>query len=260
MLVFIHINKTGGNTVSHILRSSYGLRHCQVEPWMGPPFSAVELQRLRRIYPHLKSIAGHRIYGHVDLCDDPSQLTYFTLVRDPLTSCASRFQYKIQVSRKDLVFEKWIEQDSTRNHHTNWIAGTSDVDKAIEIIRTKNIFVGLAERFDESMLLLKSLRVKDLNIAYRRVNVASDNSIKEQLLANDRTRQMIIDAQQADLQLYKFIKDELYPSYQREYGPELEADVKHYRALLRRQSFNYWNLNLCRLKHYMLYKPMLRFR
>ena len=258
MLVFIHINKTGGNTVSHILRSSYGVRHCQVEPWMGPPFSAVELQRLRRVYPRLQSIAGHRIYGHVDLSDTPADLTYFTLLRDPMTSCASRFQYKIHVSKKDLVFEKWIQQDSTRNHHTNWIAGTSDVDKAIEIIRTKNIFVGLAERFNESMLLLKSLVANDLNIAYRRVNVAGDNSIKEQLLTSDRTRQMIADAQEADLKLYRFVKEELYPTYQRAYGPQLEADVNRYQQMLRCQSFNYWNLNLCRLKHYMLYKPMLR--
>jgi hypothetical protein len=33
MLVFIHINKSAGRTFTHMLRSSYGLRHCQVEPW-----------------------------------------------------------------------------------------------------------------------------------------------------------------------------------------------------------------------------------
>jgi hypothetical protein len=100
----------------------------------------------------------------------------------------------------------------------------------------------------------------DLNISYRRVNVASDNSIKEQLLSSERTRQMIIDAQQADLKLYKFVTKELYPTYQREYGPRLEEDVKRYQELLRCQSFNYWNLTLCRLKHYVLYRPLLRFQ
>ncbi|MEJ2558699.1 MAG: hypothetical protein P8186_21295 [Anaerolineae bacterium] len=179
MLVFIHINKTGGTTVSHILRSSYGLRHCQVEPWHArwtdPPFSAHDLQRLRRVYPNLKSIAGHRIFGHVDLQENGTEFRYFTLMRDPLKSCASRFQYKVQVSgKKNLVFEEWIQQDWTRNHQTKWIAGVDDVAEAIRIIQAKNIFVGLAERFDESMVLLKALMANDLSISYKRVNVARD--------------------------------------------------------------------------------------
>ena len=65
MLVFVHMHKTAGTTVSHILRSNYGLDHCQVEPWharwTGPPFSGQDLQRLRRFYPNLRSIAGHRV-------------------------------------------------------------------------------------------------------------------------------------------------------------------------------------------------------
>ena len=137
MLVFIHINKTGGNTVSHILRSSYGLRHCQVEPWQAPlswrepPFSSADLKRLRKFYPNLRSIAGHSIFGHVDLQENESDFRYFTFVRDPLKSCTSRFQYKLQVSKKNFVFEEWIQQESSRNHQTQWIAGVANVSEAI---------------------------------------------------------------------------------------------------------------------------------
>jgi hypothetical protein len=257
MLVFIHINKTGGNTVSHILRSSYGLRHCQVEPWTGPPFSAHDLQRLRSLYPNLKSIAGHRIVGHVNLEENATKFRYFTFIRDPLKSCASRFQYKVQVSKKkNLVFEEWIQQDWTRNHQTKWIAGVADVAEAIRIIQDKNIFVGLAERFDESIVLLKALMAGDLNISYKSVNVARDNTLAKSLLASESTRQMLNEAQQMDLELYNFVRQELYPTYQREYGPSLEADVADYQRT-RSNNFNYWNLTLCRLKHYMLYKPLL---
>lgn len=261
MLVFIHINKTGGNTVSHILRSSYGLRHCQVEPWhaswTGPPFSAHDLQCLRRLYPNLKSIAGHRIFGHVNLEENGAKFRYFTFMRDPLKSCTSRFQYKVQVSKKkNLVFEEWIQQDWTRNHQTKWIAGVADVDEAIRIIRDKNIFVGLTERFDESMVLLKALMAGDLNISYKPVNVARNNTLAKSLLEAESTRQMLIEAQRADLELYNFIKQELYPTYQKAYGPSLEADVARYRQT-RSNNFNYWNLTLCRLKHYMLYYPLL---
>lgn len=261
MLVFIHINKTGGTTVSHILRSTYGMRHCQVEPWharwTGPPFSARDLERLRGLYPNLKSIAGHKIVGHVDLEPEGERYTYFTFMRSPLKSCASRFQYKVDVSKKkNLVFEEWIQQDWTRNHQTTWIAGVADVDEAIRIIKAKNIFVGLAERFDESMVLLKALIANDLNISYRRVNVAAKNTIKDRLLSTESTRQLLIEAQQVDLQLYDWVREELYPGFQREYGPTLDADVARYRETQSRH-FNYLNLTLCRLKHYMAYKPLL---
>lgn len=257
MLVFVHMHKTGGNTVSHILRSTYGVRHCQVEPWVGPPFTPDDLQLVRTLYPRLKSIAGHRITAHVDLPENGTEYRYFTLMRNPLKLCASRFQYKVQVSgKKDLVFEEWIQQDWPRNHQTKWLAGAVDVDEAIRTIREKNVFVGLTERFDESMVLLKGLLANDLNISYRRVNVAPKNSIKNRLLENERTRQMLIEAQQADLALYRYVSEEIYPTFRREYGPTLEADVANYQKT-RRNTFNYWNLTLCRLKHYLLYKPVL---
>ncbi|MGI0015354.1 MAG: hypothetical protein ACREBU_18210, partial [Nitrososphaera sp.] len=49
---------------------------------------------------------------------------------------------------------------------------------------------------------------------------------------------------------------ELYPTYEREYGPSLEGDVARYRQT-QSNNFNYWNLTLSRLKQYMLYKPLL---
>ena len=261
MQVFIHINKTGGTTITHILRSNYGLRHCQVEPWhakwTGPPFSAEDFKRLQKLYPNLESIAGHRIFGHVDLVENNTGLSYFTMVRDPLRSCASRFQYKVQVSKKkNLVFEDWIQQDWTRNHQTKWIAGVDDVEKAIQIIHDKNIFVGITEHYDESMILYKALRKNDLDISYRRVNVAKDNTIKNNLLNNESTRNILEDAQQSDLKLYDYVKNELFPTYRKEYGPSLKADVEHFQKT-RRNSFNDWNITSSRLKQFIIYKPLL---
>jgi hypothetical protein len=261
MLVFIHINKTAGRTVRYILRSSFGLRHCEVEPWhapwTGPPFSTDDLQRLRKLYPHLESIGGHRVTGYIDLHENATEFRYFTYMRDPLETSASRFQYNVQYrGKKDLVFEEWIQRDWPRNHQTKMIAGVADVDEAIRILQAKHIFVGLTERFDESMVLLKGLIAKELNISYQRVNVSRNNTIKEHLLTTESTRQMLIEANQADLELYDFVEQELYPSLQREYGPSLEADVARYRQT-QSNSFDYWNLTLSRLKQYLIYKPLL---
>lgn len=261
MLVFIHINKTAGSTVRYILRSTFGINHCEVEPWHAPwsdpPFSSEDLQRLRRVYPQLASIAGHRVTGYMDLHENGTEFKYFSFMREPLKTCASRFQYNIQYrKKKDLVFEEWIQKDWPRDHQTKMFAGVADVKKAIQIIKDRNIFIGLTERFDESMMLLKALLAKNLNISYKPVNVARKNLIAENLLSNEKTRQMLMDANRADLELYDFVKKELYPGFQREYGPKLETDVSNYHNN-RDKNFNSRNITLSRLKQYLIYKPAL---
>jgi hypothetical protein len=261
MLVFIHINKTAGRTVRYMLRSTFGPHHCEAEPWLDrpkdQPFSNHDLQRLRKLYPRLESIAGHRVTGYVNLQGNGTALKYFTFMRDPLKTCASRFQYNVQYrGKKDLVFEEWIQLEWPRNNQTKMIAGVADVDEAIRVIQAKEIFVGLTERFDESMVLFKALMADTLNISYQRVNTASNNTIAQNLLATESTRQMLIEANQADLELYKFVTQELYPTFQREYGPSLAEDVARYQQA-RSNSFNYRNLTLSRLKQFVLYKPLL---
>ena len=262
MLVFIHINKTAGSTIRYILRSTYGLHHCEVEPCSarsGVPFTTQDLQCLRKLYPRLESIAGHSLTGYVDLKKNGAELRYFTFLRDPLKTCASRFQYNIQYrGKKDLIFEDWIQQEWTRNAQTKRIANVSDVNEAIRIIREKNIFVGLADRFDESMLMLKRLMAPDLNIAYRRVNVASDNTLAKNLLSDSKTRQMLVEANQADIEFYNYAKNEIYPSFQQTYGSSLEVDVANYHQV-QGNNFNTINLTLSRLKQYVFYRPMLYF-
>ncbi len=259
MLVFIHINKTAGRTIRYMLRSTYGLQHCEAEPWKptGTAFTTQDLVRLRKVYPALKSIAGHTITGYADLQENGTTFKYFTFMRDPLKTSASRFQYNVQYrGKKDLVFEDWIQQDWARNAQTKRIAGTADVEAAIRVIRQKSIFVGLAEHFDESVVLLKALLAKDLDISYKRVNVARDNSIKDQLLNTEATRKMLIEANQADIALYRYVNEELYPQQKKDYGNSLESAVADYQNT-RNNSFNNWNLTLSRMKQFGLYKPLL---
>lgn len=261
MLLFIHINKTAGRTVRYILRSSYGMNHCEVEPWHArwsdPPFSDEDLQRLRKLYPQLKSIAGHRLTGYMDLRANGSELNYFTFMRDPIKTCASRFQYNVlHRKKKDLVFEEWIQQDWTRNQQTTRIAGKGDFDHALQIIKDKNIFIGMTERFDESILLLNKLVAKDLDTSYQRVNVTKDNSIAQSLLSSDASLQLLAEANQVDIKLYQYVQNELFPSYRKEYGENLDRDLSSYQQS-RDNKFNNWNLALSRVKQYMMYKPAL---
>jgi hypothetical protein len=260
LIVFIHINKTGGSTLRDLLRSSFGTRHCDVEPWHGswsdPPFSSEDLHRVRRLYPRLESIAGHRVTGYAELREPGTHFEYVTVIRDPLKACASRFQYNIDYRKKvDLVFEEWIQNDWVRNYQTKRIAGVADLETAIEVIGKQDIFVGLTDRFDESMVLFKGLRAPNLDISYRRVNVAADNTLTQRLLSDERTREMIEAANLVDLQLYEYVRNQWYPRFQEEYGPSLQADVASFQA--DKGDFNDRNITLSRVKQYSVQKPLL---
>jgi hypothetical protein len=281
MLAFIHMDKSGGTTVRYILRSAYGSRHAEVEPWHTypneyPPFSTADLRRLRKIYPRLASIAGHRVTGYADLQEPGTEFRYFTLLRDPLKLCASRFQFDVDYRRKKhLVFDEWLQRAWLQNVQTKQIAGTPSVDDAIRVIQERGVFVGLTDRFDESLVLLQALRAPDLDIRYSRVNVARDGSLAAELLSNQATRDALTEANHADVALYEYVRNELYPGFQQEYGPSLEQAVAEFRAGLgevrgkRRgrsafrsykwpRNFNRRKLFTSRLKQFGVYRPLLR--
>lgn len=262
LLVFVHINKAAGTTLRYILRSTYGARHCDVEPWHGawtdPPFSTEDLHRVRKLYPRLASIAGHRVSGSVDLVEPGTDFRYLTFVREPVALCASRFQYQLDHRKKqNLEFEDWIAKDWARDAQTQRIGGTTDANDAISVIERKAMFVGLTERFDESVVLLKALRAPDLEIGYAPENVARRSEVAKRLLADPRTRDMIVDANRADLELYEHVMRDVYPAQQRAYGTSLAGSVASFREETDRR-YDRRNLALYGIKQRMLLKPTIR--
>jgi hypothetical protein len=191
--------------------------------------------------------------------EEGTEFRYFTLVRDPLKVCASRWQAHVDRKKGKRTFEEWLEEERSRNPQSRQIGGTASAEDAIRIIKTKGIFVGLTERFDESLMLLKALRAPDLNIAYTPVNVAKRTTVAEELMANPQRRQTIIEANAADFELYEYAKTEAYPSLQREYGTSLDdALVEHRRTSSR--GFNQRNIAVSRLKQRALFRPLTRLR
>ena len=262
LLVFVHINKTAGTTLRYILRSSYGSRHCDVEPWHAawsdPPFSSEDLKRVRRLYPRLASIAGHRITGWADLEEPGTDLLYVTFLREPIALCASRFQYQLEYRRKrGLVFEDWIRNDWVRDAQTQRLGGTTDPRDAIDTIARKRMFIGLTERFDESIVMLKHLRAPDLDIRYAPRNVARGSDVAKRLLEDPTTRGMLVDANRADLELYRHVLEDVFPTQERAFGPSLEARV----AELRQRGdagYRRGRLAMYGLKQRAVLKPTLR--
>ncbi|MCP4417253.1 MAG: hypothetical protein GY805_11570 [Chloroflexi bacterium] len=193
----------------------------------------------------MAGIGGHHIQPHMQLHNRYPSLQYFTFMRDPVKMRASMYQHGVNtLGEENCVFEEWLQEEQSRNRQTKMIAGTADVNKAIEIIQQRQIFVGLTECFNESLLLLKSVMEDHLDIFYKRMNVAGGETAAKRLLVSERGRTMLQEGNESDMALYRYVQQEWYPRYQQEYGLKLAEDLALYQE---------------RLKHYGQHQVSLSF-
>ena len=265
MLAFAHIQKTAGITVNRILRRSFGVHHCDVQPWhprtayYETTYSAKDHQKLVRLYPRLESIAGHRVKPHSDLKSVCPNIRYLTFLREPRARMASHYQYRVQRAGYTQPFEEWLKEEHYHNLQTKHIAGSDDLDLAMRILREECFFVGLIEHFDESLVMLRG-KVADprFDIRYVRENVAPDSSIRERLVNDPASRALMEEANNADLQLYEYVVKELYPAQKREFGATLASEVESFKSTNRLPPLNV-NSMLNLVKRNCIYKPMLAY-
>jgi hypothetical protein len=236
MIAFVHINKTAGTTLKHILRQSFGAGHCDVRVWPHQSkeereaghrvICARDVLRTTKVYSGLQSIAGHLVTSYSDLHTIPG-LKYYTFLREPLIRTASHYQF-MKKNMKDIEpVEEWIKKDLYRNVQVRKIAGEENANLAIQIIKEYYGFVGLQERFNESLLLMSHwLKDERFDVRYKSRNVARSTKVSNELLENPTTRQLIEDANVEDLKLYRFVLNELYPAQQEAYGQSLSGDLR----------------------------------
>jgi hypothetical protein len=260
LLACVHLHKTAGKTINWILRRSFGLRHCDVLPWHKGAgiFTADDYRRVSKLYPNIESISGHSLRAYSDLDRICPTIQYFTFLREPLLRSASHYQFTVEHRKKKISFDEWIGHKNNRNYQTRVIAGGWDLERAVRILEDKFMFVGLVERFDESLVLLKRrYALNNLNILYRSKHVAKKNELKNELLANPATRKRLEESNEIDTLLYKYVFDKLYPKYRAEYGDALEADVASFKRMNASASDINTALLLQFLKRRLVYRPVL---
>jgi hypothetical protein len=227
---------------------------------------ADDLRFARRFYPHLRSIAGHGVVPLSNLAEEAASIRYFVFLRDPVERCVSHYQYR---RNKDETsdFEPWLERFAnyqTRflsRTHTTMDAGSirPDADRAIEAIERHVGFVGLQERFDESLVLLRRwIDDPEFDIEYRARNVASKSTIRKQLLGDPRIVALIEAHHEEDAKLYRHVRDVVYPRQVAQYGPTLEQDLAALRARLPAPQRRVMARALASIKRGMIYKPLAR--
>ncbi len=267
MLAFIHVAKTGGKTVNMLLRSSFGAAYARALPWTGitpndqtkefvvPKYGIDEFRRLRRLCPFMRCVGGHAITLWSGLHEiQPTR--YFAMMREPLRRGASHYQFHARTDRAPLSWEQWVNWPVHQNHQVRMFARDGNPEAAIRAIERHEVFVGLTERYDESLLILERVVAPELNIAYRRLNTASDNTITDQLLEDPARRESLRGMYSQEIPLYEYVVNDLFPRFQREYGPNLARDVEEFRRR-RRDRVNGWNLRWHALYERLVLAPVV---
>lgn len=244
MYAFVHIEKTAGSCLITILRRSFGTRHCDIRLPLAKReddhcdhkvcVAAADLRRVRRLYRNLCGISGHNVKPYADLHEACPDIQFVTVLRDPARRFLSHF-----LNRGDgndpAAFDRWIAADWVHNWQTKMIAGEPNAQKAIDLLSTRFGFVGLTERFDESLILLGAwLQEPDFNPEYRRVNQLRDKNRPRDVdrksrdmsyLETAETRAQICDANSEDQKVYDFVLANFYPRQVAGYRGNLAADV-----------------------------------
>ncbi len=238
-LCFIHIERAGGTTLHHILRNNFpSFLTLPPSLWTNEPdatFTSEELHTFLRLLPFTRGIGGHTTRvsaGYETAASAP--IAYFTYLRPPLERYVSHFRY--QVARMDIPwsFEAFLAEPRFANFMTTRIAGRPDIELAKRLLRERFAFVGLTDRFDESLLLMRrALGLADFDIRYERQNAAPASgpaASGAEPLDDPAILSQVKEQNKLDLALYEFARTTLYPEYIRQYGSALSGDLERFRA------------------------------
>lgn len=247
MICFVHIERAGGTTLHTIFRNNYPLRYMPLTPrstWANEEdhvLTQEQAKKLFSLFPFAVGFGGHTVRSYVDyesVLGKP--IRYFTYLRDPIKRYISHYNYHRNVTGIDWTIDAFLREPRLHNFMTKRLAGCFDVDRAKEQLTQRMSFVGLTDRFDESLLLLRAeLGMPDLNVFYQKQNASRvANYQKDPELQEEETQQRIREVNALDIELYEFAKSELYPEYVSRFGPGLEQAVADFQEANRTYHFS----------------------
>lgn len=158
---YIHIEKCAGTTLHHTLKYNFP-GYMVLRPWYywlneeGNNLSAKELKAIKTIFPFLSGIGGHTtrtFLKYEDIIKKP--FTYFTILREPIARYMSHYNHQVNKMNINWSLEEFIDDDRFNNFMTRRIAGKEDLELAKKRLLEDYDFVGLFEKLNESLVLLK---------------------------------------------------------------------------------------------------------
>ena len=233
MLAFVHIEKTAGTSLIHILRHNYFMQYMDVRPFRKESknlFTVQDMQLAKKVNPFIRAIGGHAVVPYNNLDKTAEEFRYITLLRNPIERYISQYRHWVEKKHYDTTIEQFMERRELWNFQTKKIAGTEDLEAAKHCLREKFLTVGVVEDFDEFLVLFKqAVGDKCFDMRYVIQNTAAKKSpitdIKERWFGEIQKRNEL------DIALYDFVVNELIPEQRKRYGRSFDADLNNFKQL-----------------------------
>jgi galactose-3-O-sulfotransferase len=170
-VIFLHVPKSAGTTLNRLIEWEYPLFEIYSVDPVFFEWSSARLRRLsKRRLMKFRVFKGHMVFGLHEILPQPS--TYITVLREPIDRVISAFyfmrNYKLhplywKFRRENWTLEDFVRRSPRENVQCKILAGAEYEKPCTAKIFAKakaNLFqyfsvVGLSERFEESLALMK---------------------------------------------------------------------------------------------------------
>jgi hypothetical protein len=200
-VVFLHLSKTGGTTLRRIIQDQYGSAATRTLDDLPVDAALASLGALRpKDAGRVRAVIGHLPFGVQDHLPFPAAT--ITLIRDPLDRVLSHYRYAredptapahAEVLEGGLDLAGYV-RDATNapfvaNGQTRLLGGglghrgppdAAALERAIARVDTDLAVAGVTERFEESVLMMRSAFGWDWPV-YRRWKVSAEGPHREEL-------------------------------------------------------------------------------
>ncbi|MGC9333570.1 MAG: sulfotransferase family 2 domain-containing protein [Anaerolineae bacterium] len=241
-LVFLHVPKTAGTTLNRIIERQYPTESLYSIGWTEEE-SVAALRRMSDVRKaRICMVRGHMAFGVHEFL--PGPVTYFTVLRNPIERVLSYYYFVLskpdhylydEISAGETTLVGFVERQGhimLDNAQTRMLSGTwfgpafgrctrEHLATAKQNLREHFAVVGLAERFDETLLLLKRT-FGWRNVFYARQNVTRNRPPSSCLPR--ATLALIAEVNQLDAELYRYA-EALFQALVERQGPSFPAEL-----------------------------------
>ncbi len=251
MYIFLHIPKTAGTTFEALLIKNFEEGYVPLyDSTIHDDFNAEEKKAIATFFTEAKCVASHQLScplpqpDHVDIRYKP-----LTFLRKPVDRILSYYRYVGNDPRHlghlefDEYFRRTIERDYNRtgghssglcNAQAQTLDPNLDPEKILAQLDSL-FFVGLTERFDESLLIFRKKLADEgvsFDIHYLSKKVRGRLSAKQHL--PPESYGMVAKHNELDQLAYDYAEKLLDREIEK-YGPEFTKDLEQFKREQRRR-------------------------
>lgn len=241
ILVFSHMMKTAGTSLSKQLIGHYGSRMHIVPGGLMLDDDYYDENKfeedLIKSNHNLKIVTGHPMRAYIDFGEYEKNMVWFTFFREPKKRFVSHylhdykwtgnFGHKNHRKMKNKSIVEWDKFYNFSNYQTRFIAGEENFDKAVELLETKISWVGITEKYEESLYSFKShFKLHNFHFEIERSNTnLADQKIKKSV--HKEYADFIKEKNEIDIRLYNYVLKRIWPKFERKANNSMNKKGKN---------------------------------